>query len=119
MSFLSVAGYGVVPVAFDSASRLPPERLGFFGRAYGGLARVAYRAEKRGWRFRTDWLLDANATSLETLLKFGAILAWSGDFIGAAPVNCMATVGEGPILNAEYGDGKGFARSLNITIVES
>jgi hypothetical protein len=116
-NFLNIGSFTNVPVAFDSASRGAVERLGFGGRAYGGNYRTAVKVEKRSWKFRTDWMLDATAVTLEGVLANGAVVSCSGDFIGAT-VNCIGLVGEGPILNAGTTDGKGFMRALNITLIE-
>jgi hypothetical protein len=116
MSVLIVGGV-TVPVATDGASKRPPERIGFRGRAYAGNMRVSYKAEKRVFTIKTDLMLDASAATIEALITLGSFLACSGDVLGSSGT-FLGEMGDSSYMTAFGTDGKGFMRSLAFTLYE-
>lgn len=116
MSFLVIAGI-TVPVAEGSFKEAEREKGGSQTRAFAGNLRSTERWNKRVWNLTTALMLDADCSTLKSAVQLGVVVTCSGDALGGS-VSCVATIGETDNTSTATTDGKGFMRTLALTLRE-
>lgn len=115
MGFLTVAGIPL-DVQTTGAMQREPTRIGASTRAFSGALRSSVRAEKREWAFTLAPLPVASANALRSAVANGALVACSGDALGAT-ITCEVTVtSDEPV--PDGAQAVGFQRILTLRLLE-
>lgn len=116
MAMLTIAGQSV-PIARGSAKDTV-EQGGDSMRANAGSLSSDVRWEKRNWAFGTDLMTPAEVTALRALVALAAQVSCAGTLIGASPVICEVTIGDGAYTTLQSGGSVVVYRTFALTLVE-